>query len=486
MKDQARHILNLSVFFLYFLAQLCTGTGVYVGFLFSLAILFGMYAIWAAGGPFTAFGALNAVLIGKFLLIGIALKVAIGDPADSNLSAPESTGAVMVLGFLGLLIATLIEQRLPVPRNPFIPNVGGPKMLLAITLVFLVFGYGGFLVSLHADLAGDGIQTGGVLGLARILGGLKTFAIVPALLYAWARKTPRFMTHPLPLLVLGVGVVAGIFSTAKLEAMEPLVFWIVVGSLRYGLRDRRILALCVMGTVYYAGIVYPYSQYVRAHGGREGDLSERVHAMTDVLWAVVTKGDLPHESAVKVPDPNASYLGNERLRPFGRLAMVGQADRLVAATINQESWTGWYIVKQGFALATPSFLYPDKPIFGAGNYLGHVTGEVNRRDQTTQVSYGVMATLFNAFSYPGVLAGSIVFFCCFYYMLRIFFGNPQATASPTASTLWFVFIVATFHHSLVEETVAGLIASWSVPVMVFAICMIARFACPLVTKYSSV
>jgi len=404
------------------------------------------------------------------------------DPADKNLLAADSTAAVMAIGFLGLWIGTSIQRHLPAPRDPFMPQFTDPRMYFALTLVFLVLGYSGYAVGLSPDLAGEGIQTGGALGIARVFGGLKSFAIVPALFYAWARQSSRFMTHPLPLLVLSIGIVGGIFSTAKLEAMEPLVFWLLVGSLRYGLRDKRILIVGAMAALYYAAIVYPYSQYVRNHGGRQGSLSVRLSSMKDALWLVVTDNGFRKTVLEKGEDINSSYLGNETLRPFGRLAMVGQADRLVAATIQQQSWTGWYTVKRGFELAIPSFIYADKPIYAAGNYLGHITGEVGPLDGTTQVSYGVMATFFSAFSYSGVFLGTIVFFGCFYYLLGLFFGNPHATVSPSESTMWFVFIVATFQHSLVEETMAGLMTSWNVFVVVTAMCVMAKFVCPLLPK----
>jgi hypothetical protein len=481
------HILLLATSLMYFVGQIVVGTSVYVAFLFSAAILFGLYSVWVAGGLLTAFGALNGILIAKFLLIGIALKVIILDPADRTLLAAENTGAVMAIGFLGLLIGTMIQRSLPAPQRPFIPEVDGARMYLALTIVFLMCGYGGYLVGLGPDLSGQGTQTGGVLGVARVLAGLKAFAIVPALFFAWIRNGSRFMSHVLPVTVLAIGIVMGIFTTSKLEAMESLVLWILVGSLKYGLRDKRIVALSAMGILYYSAVIYPYSQFVRSHGGREGGVSERVQAIKDVFWTATTDGAFRQSVLAKSDDPNASFFeGDEALKPFGRLAMVGQADRLVAATIDQQSRTGWYTLKQGFELATPSFIYPDKPIYGTGNYLGHITGEVGPRDQVTQVSYGVMATFFNAFSYSGVFFGSVVFFCCLYYILRLFFSNPRASMSPSASTLWFVFIVATFQHTLVEETVAGLIATWRVPVAVLVMCMIARFVCALLPEYATV
>ena len=474
----------MSASLLYFLGQLATGTGVYAALLFTAAICFGLYSVWAAGGLLSAFGALNAILIGKFLLIGIALKILIGEPADSNLLAPESTAGVMALGFLGLLLGTRLQRHLPARRTALIPEIHSAEMYLALALVFFFCGYGGYLIGLHADLAGDGIQTGGILGIARILSSVKSFAIVPAMYFASASGSRRFMTHPLVLAVLLIGILGGIFSTSKLGAMESMVFYVLVAGLEYGMRDRRVLLLAAAGVVYYAGIVYPYSQYVRSHGGREGGLSERLQAMQDVFERVASNHDDRDAMLAAAEDPNGSYLGHPSLRPFGRLAMVGQADRLIAASAQPESRTGWYTVIWGLKLALPSFLYPDKPIFGTGNYLAHITGEVGPHDQTTQGSYGVIANFFNAFSYTGAWLGTAVFFCCFYEVLQLFVGNPRWSAGAFGSSVWFLFIVTIFQHLVVEESVAGQIASLlNLTLAAFVLYLAARAVCPFLPAF---
>ena len=57
--------------------------------------------------------------------------------------------------------------------------------------------------------------------------------------------------------------------------------------------------------------------------------------------------------------------------------MVGEADRLIYATEQQQAFTGWETITWGFKLLMPSFLYPGKPIFEAANYLSHIAGESN-------------------------------------------------------------------------------------------------------------
>jgi hypothetical protein len=486
MKNRG-HLAMLSVPALYFAGQVAMGTGVYVACLFSLAILFGLYSVWAAGGLLTGFGALNAILVAKFLMIGIVLKMLIQDPADKNLLSPESTAAVMAIGFLGLLLGTVAQRALPSPRVPLIPEVDGSRMYLALTIVFLAVGYGAYLIALRADLSGAGLQTGGILGIARVFSSLRFFSIVLALYFAWSSGSRRFMTHPLVVAVLLVGVLDGIFSTSKLGAMETLIFYMLVGASRYGLRDKRLLALGAMGIFYYAAIIYPYSQYVRSHGGREGGLAERFAAIKDVFERVATNRDFRGDILATAEDSNGSYLDNETLKPFGRLAMVGEADKLVAATIERQAWSGWETITWGFKLAVPSFIDPDKPVLPPGNYLAHIAGEVGDGDLTTQVSYGVMANFFNAFAYPGVLVGTSVFFCGFYYLLYLLFGNPRWSSQPLGSTVWFLFIVTTFQHSLVEESVAGLIADvLNIAIVVLALYAMARAIRHLLPEHAAV
>src|SRR5205085_7441965 len=138
-------------------------------------------------------------LTAYFLLVGVALKIIMMEPAEKNLLAPETTATVMALGFFGLLIGTWIHRQLPVPRLSPISGVSDTRMYLALTLVFFVFGYSGYFVGIGPDLAGGARQTGGILGIARAFSSFKSFAIVPALYYAWMRGGRRFMTHPLPL-----------------------------------------------------------------------------------------------------------------------------------------------------------------------------------------------------------------------------------------------------------------------------------------------
>lgn len=483
--NRQRHILCLLAVLLSFAAQLAVGTDVTVALLFSGSILFGLYAVSLGGGVRSPAGLLNAMMIVKFLVIAIVLKVFLLSPVDENLLSPVATASVMALGFLGLLTGTWIQRALPSLRLLLIPAVFDPKMYFALAMVFLVCGYGGYLVAIGPELAGGELQTGGFIGVARAMSSFKSFAIVPALYYAWQLRGRRMMTHPLVLAILIIQITAGAFTTGKLDAMEPLAFYLLVGFLRYGFMDKRLWAAASVGVIYYALIVYPYSQYVRSHGGREGSGQERLEAMTTVLWQIATDPDFRQMVDTKIRPYGHSYLGEE-WQPFARFAMVGEADRLISATEEQQSFTGWETIVWGFQLMMPSFLYPEKPIWGTGNYLAHIAGDVNSSDMTTQVAYGVMANLYNAFSYGGVFLGSAIFFSVFYYVLRVFFRDPVWSPSPSGDTIWYFLIVAAFGHSLVEQSLAGLIAAVPMTVaVVVAFCLLARMIASFLPVWST-
>jgi hypothetical protein len=466
-------VLLLGVTALLLVGQLVTGTGVVVAFLFAAAILFGMLSVLAGGGLRSAFGFLNAILIGKFLLLGVAGKVLLLEPADGTLRAPQTTALVMAAGFLGLFIGTKVQSSFACPRYWSMNRPITNDMLLAFSIVLIALSYVGYFSAMIPSTHGEGIRTGGWLGIARAFGSLKSFAIVPPMLCLWRKNARLWMTHPAILTLLTWSAIVGIFSTSKEDALEPFVFYALVGFLRYGLRDIRLWSFVSASLIYYAVIVFPYAQYVRHNGGREGSFAQRAGVTKDTFWRIATDQNFRTATSERMSAP--AYFAEPTLSAFNRLAMVGEADRLVDATERQQAFTGWETIAWGFKLLTPSFLLPGKPVLEAGNHLAHIVGDVGASDTTTQVSYGIMANFYNAFSLPGVLIGTSVFFAGFYYWIRLFLGDARWDGGPNTSALWFIWLVASFQHSVVESAVSGLIASLSFPVLLAMLWVAARW-----------
>jgi hypothetical protein len=458
--------ISITCFFLLW-GQLLAGTNPQVAVLLTLASGFGLCSVAAAGGLRYPAGALSFILTAKFLLIGLALKILAFEPSDKTLHSPQETARVMAVGFFALLIATIIQRCLPVPQLHLVPSLSDPTIYLALTIVFVAVGYGGYFVSLASSFGGD-LQTGGILGISRVLSEFSPMAIIPALYYAWASGAKRFMSHPVPLSVLVLGITFGLITTSKEGAMTPPTFYLLVSACRYGLWDKRIWSLAGLGVLYYSLVVYPYAQYVRHSGGREGNMSQRLAAMQEAMALTLTDAQFRDSIEEKLNETEGSYFESKELHPFSRMAMIGEADRLIASTHN--NFTGWETIIWSLKAVTPSFILPDKPIFGPSNYLAHVADDVSPADTTTQVGYGCMAGLYNAFSYLGVLIGCTTVYTLFYYSFRLWFGDPKLTATPTGTTLWCILLVAVFQHSFVEGQIDtmlfGIIASPPVPLTI--------------------
>lgn len=461
---------------LYLVGQLFAGTSVIVAVQFTVAIFFGLLAVVAGGGIKSVFGLLNLILIGRYLLLAIAIKIVLLEPADKNLYEPGMTSLVMMVSFFALCVGTVVARALPQPCKPLLPPVRRPEVYLCFAVVLLVLCNAGYFVGLAPSLNGEGVTTGGVLGFARVLGTLKAFAVVPAMFYAWSSGSRRFLTHPLVLAILGASLAVGIFSTGKQESIEPLVYYVLMAIFRRGLQYRKLWIFGTAAALYFALVIFPYSQFVRGTGGREGSFSQRLVIMEDVLSKVLTDPAFRSSIATDAIGQSAGhrlYWDYKVLTPLNRFSLVADADRLISISMHTAP-TEWETITWGFKLLMPSFLYPDKPIFEAGNYYGHLADDVNPMDRQTQVAYGPFANWYNAFAMPGVLVGTMVLFAALYYWFTLFCGNPKWIIDAGGRAMWLLLIVGAFHHRLAESTLPGIISSLPVPVIVLVSFLIAE------------
>ena len=295
------------------------------------------------------------------------------------------------------------------------------------------------------------------------------------------------MTHPFILVMLTWSTIIGVYSHSKLEMMEPIAFYALTGVLRYGWRDVRLWSLASIGVCCYALIVYPYSQYIRRNGDLEGTFTERAEVTKDLFWR--TASDSEFRSAIRQSSSKVEpfYFTQGELVPFSRLAMVGEADKLISATLRQQAFTGWTTIIWGFEFLTPRFLYPDKPGVESDNYLGHIAGDIkDPHDQLTEMAYGIMANFYNAFSLSGVLIGTTLFFALFYFWMRMFVGVPMWECAPTTSALLFLFLVGLCQHHIVESSFSGnIVLMVYLPGLVLVFGILATWLCPFLRQRGS-
>jgi hypothetical protein len=268
----------------------------------------------------------------------------------------------------------------------------------------------------------------------------------------------------------------GIFSTGKQEAIEPLVYYVAMAIFRRGLHYRKLWICGAAAAVFFGLVIFPYSQFVRVSGGREGSFSQRFVIIEDVMYKVLTDPAFRSSIITDAIGQSAGrklYWDNKSLTPLNRLSLVADADRLISISMHTAP-TEWETVTWGFKLLTPSFLYPDKPKYEAGNYYGHLANDVNPMDRQTQVAYGPFASWYNAFAMPGVLLGTVVLFAALYYWFRLFCGRAKWSRAPSDTVMWALLIVGYYNHRLAESTLPGIIAGLPIPVIVLVLFLVAE------------
>ena len=201
-------------------------------------------SITAGGGDrSSAFGALEcASLIFSYLLFGAAAKILTLQAADSVLLEPQDTAMVMLLGFAGLLVGTWLQQNAPTPRRSLLPNVGEPRLYLWLTIINQWYweprdSLSASVRSSPAKARKPWRMSGGSESISAVC---SQYSVFFALYYAWSSGARRFLTHRLVLSILLLEVAIGIVSTSKERISAPIAFYILVGVLRYGWKDRRI------------------------------------------------------------------------------------------------------------------------------------------------------------------------------------------------------------------------------------------------------
>jgi len=454
--------------------QFLTGTDPVVALLLGIAMTAGLAAVAAAGGTRTLLGILNLALIGKFLLFGVTLKILVREPVDLNLEAPVETSLAMATGFVGVLLASAVQKFLPQPRRWLIPRLDRPDLYLVAAAVCFLIGYPAWYIGFASGFGGEN-KVGGLLGILRTAGLLRHVTVPAIMLFLWSRGSNRFLSHPAVVVLSMVAVLVGVFSTAKQDILAPLLGILLVTYLRYGIWYRPTWVGAGVVVILYSALIYPYSQFVRFEGGRDGGLTERAEAAYRVMSTLVTDADfrqsLLDQNKVWAASTGA-FFDNPILRNTERFTMVREADRLIAATKASQSFTGWRTITWGMQMLAPRFLFPDKPAYGPGNFLAHEAGGIlSDDDDTTQISFGFMANLYNAFGILGVTLGSALLVLAFYKLLMLCVPNVLAF------NLWGVLFAMEFQHGLIEYPIGSLIAALVViPVLIAVSFMVLTLA----------
>lgn len=464
------HVYAIGAFsFCLALAQMLLGGEAAPSLMLSGATFFGLMAFYDAG-PLTAIGILNLVLVARILLGAyVAKNLLLAEPITANLLSPDSTAAVMLLGFLAVWLATIFTTRF-IPAIPWFTRHSDLKHLRSI-LLFMLFASIISSVAVRFSATDGEALTGGAWGVAKALNSVRNLSLPILMLYLWRTESKKWLLHPAIVALTAFLFVIGVLSNSKQSMAEPLVFFIMMALARYNWRHPVIWVVVPLGLVIFQFFIYPISQYARNAGGTYKDPVAAAIATGDIVGSYLTDPAFrdfvrQHATTGGHWDDGTSYLP-EKLVAMGRVALVGEADRLISASDVYE-YTEWDTITNSILVAVPHFLLPSKPQTGSGNYLARYAGDLPSTDVSTQVSYGFMANAYNAFGMTWVFPLSLITALLVLIPLALISSGP-AYASP-----WAMFAIVSIHQTYIESSFSGLFGAFNMVVLAAVLYLAAR------------
>lgn len=436
---------------LFALQLMCGTSGEYALLILVFVIMTGM-AINQLGGIREIGGFCMAVLALKMVIISQVVKVVMGQPGDSFLTAPTTTAAVLALGVTGMHAAGLVVSRIRFREVLLQPVTDADKLGVATIITYAT----GVTTYIYVNLFGAGEAAGtptvgGFLGVARSLQLTLALSMVLGLAYTLTASQNRRSLGPLSVAPMLTYFLFGAIGATKFGMLGPfLAYFLTCWSFGFRFRSRHLVALATVA-VFAATVVFPFAQFGRAVM-TSANLFENAARTLEYAEFLVQ----PNNYRYVVDTVNAYYESKQQFlyygRPMGlidRFTMMATADKLVGAT-EQQGISGWDTIEHGFQMVLPRAVYAGKPIHNTANDLGRKAGFLGEADQTTQVSFGFIAESFSAFSWTGAVLIPFI-------LTTIFFVAYKKLVGGLDGNVWAVFLFYDFQHAFVEATISSMI-----------------------------
>ena len=448
------------------IAQLLEHTQPIFSVLCFVFIMFATIAFNLAGGLFTPAGAFiffNAVLS---LILGLLVKVFLGEPADSNLLNPLRAIAVYTAGMFGLLVAAYVAGRFR-PTRPLISKLFPLGSLRSTYIGAVMLG-----VAFKAYVLTDPqLAPGSILTIVRNTDNLLPFALMLGVIYTVVSTDGRrSLTPGLACLFVLVNLI-NMLSFSKQAFFTPILCWVLGAAVsQYRLKPINFVVvplLLVLGVHYGT----PYEQ-VGKGALRTGSAKKDISVAVDLLT------HMDRTQAMYQADSTAGYgITNYYNQPeglFDRLEMIS-IDALLIAQTDREGPFGFEPTVEGWENVIPHFLWPNKPVPYFGNTYAHQIGIIPNDDLMTSVSFSSAADAYHEGFWYGVF---IVEPLCFAAIFIIFSWLVGSVRDHPAVLL----LIVTVAHAGPESGMTGAMGLLLYAILALGIAFACRYLLPVVAS----
>jgi hypothetical protein len=431
-------------------------------------ILVAAIAFNVAGGFTRTSGAyifFNSVL---GVIIGLCVKVYLGEAADSNLMTPLLTIGVYLFGMCMMLVAVYLSKRVR-PKRALMGRMITDSNMQTATVGCLVAGtlmmFAGYVIP-----GGNGSvlsalnQINRFFPLAIILGVINTI-----------RRSGGTRSINLPvLLAAALMFTVGVLGYSKEGMLGPFAAYLLAAaSQRYKI-SRSQIVVGILAIIFIFQYLVPYAQYGRTF--REEVWGANVQTSLDLLSNLGYVREQYLETSADAYEERVLGYYNTPQGFFDRLEMISMDDALIHRT-EQFGLFGLVPMVQTLQNLVPHFIWKDKPQVLSGNIFAHEVGILAEADESTGVSFSSTATAFHLAGWKGILflAPALWFF-----LFLIF----DSLCGDVRKIPWGLLVIVLFAHAAPEGDITTIpyMCSYIVYAIVFAGIM-GAYVMPLIGSF---
>ncbi len=380
------------------------------------------------------------------VILGVSVKAAMGEAADSNLVNARLTFEIYTAGMFTLLATVYLTRRLArrvglleeLARDADLRMATIGCVFAGIVIPFLSSFYVETEDSLFTPLVSASNQLNRFLPMAIILGVTSEI-----------RRTGGRRSFNIWVLIAAAMIIfdGALLGYSKEALFLPPVCWLAAcAALGYRFRVYQVLG----GVAFFAFVLHymvPYCQYGRIYRSNTATFSENFANSRMLL------SDLPEVVRLYNAD-NSSYevhlsavYFNKPLGLFDRLQMISFDDALIQVT-EEKGPLGFQPVKIYLYNTIPHFIWKNKPIITNANFYGHEIGILAEDDVETSISFSPMGEAFRLEGWAGLFVLAPILWFALFFLTDSLCGDLR-------NAPWGILAFAYFSHAAPEGGMGG-------------------------------